>query len=107
VRPAVGRLAGLPGVWEIEMSISIAQKQKIVKDYKIHEKDTGSPEVQIALLTERINQLREHFDLHKKDHSSRRGLLKLVSRRNQLLKYLTREDRTRYQQIIGRLGLRK
>src|SRR5580704_2502803 len=100
-------LAGLPGLWEILMSISIAQKQKIVKDYKIHEKDTGSPEVQIALLTERINQLREHFDLHKKDHSSRRGLLKLVSRRNQLLKYLTREDRTRYQQIIGRLGLRK
>jgi small subunit ribosomal protein S15 len=89
------------------MSISIAQKQKIVTDYKIHEKDTGSPEVQIALLTERINQLRSHFDAHKKDHSSRRGLLKLVSRRNQLLKYLTREDRTRYQQIIGRLGLRK
>jgi small subunit ribosomal protein S15 len=89
------------------MSITIAQKQKIVKDYKIHEKDTGSPEVQIALITERINHLRQHFDTHKKDHSSRRGLLKLVSRRNQLLKYLTREDRTRYQQIIGRLGLRK
>jgi small subunit ribosomal protein S15 len=89
------------------MSISIAEKQKIVKDYKIHEKDTGSPEVQIALITERINQLRGHFDMHKKDHSSRRGLLKLVSRRNQLLKYLTREDRTRYQQIISRLGLRK
>ena len=103
-----GRTFGwLPGVWEIVMSISIAQKQKIVTDYKIHEKDTGSPEVQIALLTERINQLRQHFDMHKKDHSSRRGLLKLVSRRNQLLKYLTREDRTRYQQIIGRLGLRK
>jgi small subunit ribosomal protein S15 len=89
------------------MSITLAQKQKIVKEYKIHEKDTGSPEVQIALLTERINQLRQHFDMHKKDHSSRRGLLKLVSRRNQLLKYLTREDRARYQQIIGRLGLRK
>jgi len=89
------------------MSVTGTQKQKIVTDYKIHEKDTGSPEVQIALLTERINQLREHFDIHKKDHSSRRGLLKLVSRRNQLLKYLTREDRTRYQQIIGRLGLRK
>jgi small subunit ribosomal protein S15 len=89
------------------MPISIPQKKKIVTDYKIHEKDTGSPEVQIALITERINQLRQHFDLHKKDHSSRRGLLKLVSRRNQLLKYLTREDRTRYQQIIGRLGLRK
>jgi small subunit ribosomal protein S15 len=89
------------------MSISAAQKQKIVKDYKIHEKDSGSPEVQIALLTERINTLRQHFDIHKKDHSSRRGLLKLVSRRNQLLKYLTRQDRTRYQQIIGRLNLRK
>jgi len=89
------------------MSMSVEQKQKIVADYKIHEKDTGSPEVQIALITERINQLRGHFDAHKKDHSSRRGLLKLVSRRNQLLKYLTRENRTRYQQIIGRLGLRK
>jgi small subunit ribosomal protein S15 len=89
------------------MSITAEQKQKIVTDYKIHAKDTGSPEVQIALLTERINHLREHFDAHKKDHSSRRGLLKLVSRRNQLLKYLTREDRNRYQQIIGRLGLRK
>jgi len=89
------------------MSISAEQKQKIVSDFKIHEKDTGSPEVQIALITRRIEQLREHFDAHKKDHSSRRGLLKLVSRRNQLLKYLTREDRLRYQQIIGRLGLRK
>jgi small subunit ribosomal protein S15 len=89
------------------MSMPAEQKQKIVTDFKIHEKDTGSPEVQIALITERINQLRSHFDAHKKDHSSRRGLLKLVSRRNQLLKYLTREDRQRYQQIISRLGLRK
>jgi small subunit ribosomal protein S15 len=89
------------------MSMQAEQKQKIVSDFKIHAKDTGSPEVQIALITERINQLRQHFDAHKKDHSSRRGLLKLVSRRNQLLKYLTREDRQRYQQIIGKLGLRK
>ena len=89
------------------MSISATAKAQIVQDYKVHEKDTGSPEVQIALLTSRINDLRAHFDAHKKDHSSRRGLLKLVSRRNQLLKYLTREDRTRYQQIIARLGLRK
>jgi small subunit ribosomal protein S15 len=89
------------------MSLTVAEKTQIVTDYKTHEKDTGSPEVQIALLTKRINDLREHFDTHKKDHSSRRGLLKLVSRRNQLLKYLTRQDRTRYQQIIGRLGLRK
>ncbi|HSU65788.1 MAG TPA: 30S ribosomal protein S15 [Tepidisphaeraceae bacterium] len=89
------------------MSLTAQEKTQIVGDYKIHEKDTGSPEVQIALLTKRINELRAHFDAHKKDHSSRRGLLKLVSRRNQLLKYLTREDRTRYQQIIARLGLRK
>ena len=89
------------------MSIKADQKNQIVKEYQTHNKDTGSPEVQIALLTRRINDLREHFDKHKKDHSSRRGLLKLVSRRNQLLKYLTRQDRTRYQQIIGRLGLRK
>jgi len=89
------------------MSITADKKKQIVQEYKVHEKDTGSPEVQIALLTTRINQLRQHFDAHKKDHSSRRGLLKLVSRRNQLLKYLTREDRNRYQQVIGRLGLRK
>jgi small subunit ribosomal protein S15 len=89
------------------MSMTAEQKNGIVGTYKTHEKDTGSPEVQIALLTERINQLRDHFDVHKKDHSSRRGLLKLVSRRNQLLKYLTRTDRARYQQIIARLGLRK
>jgi len=89
------------------MAISGEAKAQIVSTFKVHEKDTGSPEVQIALLTHRINELRSHFDAHKKDHSSRRGLLKLVSRRNQLLKYLTREDRTRYQQIIGRLGLRK
>ena len=89
------------------MSITAEDKTRIVTDFKIHEKDTGSPEVQIAILTKRINELRAHFDVHKKDHSSRRGLLKLVSRRNQLLKYLTREDRSRYQQIIGRLGLRK
>ena len=63
---------------------------------KIHDKDTGSPEVQIALLTQRITELTDHFKTHKKDHSSRRGLLKMVSKRNQLLKYLTREDRTRY-----------
>jgi len=89
------------------MSLSTQEKQQIVGDYKTHDKDTGSPEVQIAILTKRINDLRGHFDTHKKDHASRRGLLKLVSRRNQLLKYLTRQDRTRYQQIIGRLGLRK
>jgi small subunit ribosomal protein S15 len=89
------------------MAIDATQKTQIVSDFKTHEKDTGSPEVQIALLTKRINDLRGHFDTHKKDHSSRRGLLKLVSRRNQLLKYLTKVDRARYQAIIARLGLRK
>jgi small subunit ribosomal protein S15 len=89
------------------MSITAEEKTKIVSDFKIHEKDTGSPEVQIAILTKRINELTDHLRTHKKDHSSRRGLLKMVSKRNSLLKYLTREDRTRYQQIIGKLGLRK
>ena len=89
------------------MSITAEEKTKILSEFKIHDKDTGSPEVQIAILTKRIDELKEHFKAHKKDHSSRRGLLKMVSKRNQLLKYLTREDRTRYQQIIGRLGLRK
>jgi small subunit ribosomal protein S15 len=89
------------------MALVAEAKRQIVARNQTHKSDTGSPEVQIALLTHRINDLRAHFDAHKKDHSSRRGLLKLVSRRNQLLKYLTREDRTRYQQIIARLGLRK
>jgi small subunit ribosomal protein S15 len=89
------------------MSVTAEQKNQIVSDFRINEKDTGSPEVQIALLTKRINELRAHFDTHKKDHSSRRGLLKMVSRRNQLLKYLTRESRPRYQAIINKLGLRK
>jgi small subunit ribosomal protein S15 len=89
------------------MSITAAEKTQIVSDFKTHEKDTGSPEVQIAILTKRINELTEHLKSHKKDHSSRRGLLKMVGKRNSLLKYLTREDRTRYQNIIGRLGLRK
>ena len=89
------------------MSITVEAKGEILKEYKIHDTDTGSPEVQIALLTKRITELTEHLKTHKKDHSSRRGLLKMVGKRNSLLKYLTREDRTRYQQIIQKLGLRK
>jgi small subunit ribosomal protein S15 len=89
------------------MSTEAAVKTKIVSAYATHAKDTGSPEVQIALLTQRITELTEHLKTHKKDHSSRRGLLKMVGKRNNLLKYLTRQDRTRYQQIIGKLGLRK
>jgi len=89
------------------MPLTAEDKTQIVSEYKIHEKDSGSPEVQIALLTRRITELTEHLKTHRKDHSSRRGLLKMVGKRNSLLKYLTREDRARYQQIIGRLGLRK
>jgi small subunit ribosomal protein S15 len=89
------------------MSMTREAKSGIVSSYRIHEKDTGSPEVQIALLTNRITELTEHLKTHKKDHASRRGLLKMVGKRNSLLKYLTREDRARYLHVIGRLGLRK
>ncbi|GIW76191.1 MAG: 30S ribosomal protein S15 [Phycisphaerae bacterium] len=89
------------------MSITAEKKSEIVSSFRVHDKDTGSPEVQIALLTARINQLTEHLKTHKKDFSSRRGLLKMVGNRNALLKYLMREDRQRYQATITRLGLRK
>ena len=83
------------------------EKTALVGKYARHEKDTGSPEVQVALLTERINDLTEHLKGHKKDQASRRGLLKMVGRRTRLLKHLTVVDRERYQKLIGRLGLRK
>jgi small subunit ribosomal protein S15 len=83
------------------------EKQKIVEQFRLHEKDTGSPEVQIALLTERINYLTEHFKTHKKDHHSRQGLLKLVSLRRSLLYYLKRNDAERYRTLIEQLGIRK
>jgi small subunit ribosomal protein S15 len=89
------------------MALTIQRKQETVRDFRQHEKDTGSPEVQIALLTQRITELTEHLKIHKKDHSSRRGLLKMVGRRSSLLKYLTNLDRERYQAVISRLGLRK
>ena len=82
-------------------------KQEIIVSFRTHESDTGSPEVQVAVLTERINYLAEHLRTHKKDHASRRGLLKMVGKRSALLKYLTKKDRGRYRQLIGRLGLRK
>ncbi len=86
----------------------IAEKKKnIIEDFKIHPTDTGSPEVQIALLTERINYLTEHFKTHVKDHHSRRGLLKLVSQRRHLLDYLKKKEFERYRKIIQRLGIRK
>ncbi|MCX5655824.1 MAG: 30S ribosomal protein S15 [Planctomycetota bacterium] len=83
------------------------KKTAIIETFRVHEKDTGSPEVQVALLTERINHLTEHLKGHRKDHSSRRGLLKMVGRRASLLKYLASEDRERYQAVIDRLGIRK
>jgi len=89
------------------MSLAREQKETIIKDYKLHEGDTGSPEVQIALISERLNHLTTHFQLHKKDHHSRRGLLKLVGQRRRLLGYLKTTDKERYDKLIKKLGLRK
>ncbi len=83
------------------------RKQEIINEYKRHEGDTGSPEVQVALLTERITYLTEHFKTHKKDHHSRRGLLKMVGQRRRLLDYLIKQDIGRYKIIIKALGLRR
>ena len=83
------------------------KRQGIISQYKLHEKDTGSPEVQIALLSARIEYLTEHFKVHKKDHHSRRGLLKLVGQRRRLLDYVKKKDVERYRAVIQRLGLRK
>ena len=82
-------------------------KESVITDFRAHEKDTGSPEVQIALLSARISYLTEHFRTHTKDHHSRRGLLKLVGRRRRLLDYLRQNDYTRYQRVITRLGIRR
>ena len=82
-------------------------KQKIIAEYATHEGDTGSPEVQVAVLTYRINHLNEHLKTHKKDHHSRRGLLKMVGQRRNLLNYLKEKDIERYRSLIARLGLRK
>ena len=89
------------------MSITKDRKTEIIGQYRREDADTGSPEVQVALLTARINELIEHFKVHKKDHASRRGLLKMVSKRSSLLTYLRTKDRPRYLALIQRLGLRK
>jgi len=89
------------------MALVAERKSELMGQFRQHEKDTGSPEVQIALLTARINELTEHLKTHKKDQASRRGLLKLVGQRSSLLKYLTQMDRERYQKVIAKLGLRK
>lgn len=87
--------------------IDMEKKAEIIKEYMTHEGDTGSPEVQIALLTYRINDLNEHLKIHKKDHHSRRGLLKMVGQRRNMLNYLKNKDVERYRTLIARLGLRK
>ena len=89
------------------MSITAERKQALIKEHAQGSNDTGSPEVQVAILTERINNLTQHFKSHAKDNHSRRGLLMLVNKRRSLLDYLRREDETRYTDLIGKLGLRK
>lgn len=89
------------------MAITAEKKTSVIQDYRRTETDSGSPEVQVAILTERINQLTEHLKLHKKDHASRRGLLMMVSKRNRLLQYLQETNRAAYSALIARLGLRK
>jgi small subunit ribosomal protein S15 len=89
------------------MAISQERKNQLIDEYKTHENDTGSPEVQIAVLTEQINTLNEHLRTHKKDHHSRRGLLKMVGKRRNLLTYLRNKDVTRYRELIQKLGLRR
>ena len=84
-----------------------AEKQEIIKAYATHEGDTGSPEVQVAVLTTRINELTEHLKTHKKDHHSRRGLLKMVGQRRSMLAYLQKKDINRYRALIAKLGIRK
>lgn len=89
------------------MALSPERKEELIKSFQIHENDTGSPEVQIAILTERINYLNEHLKANKKDHHSRRGLLKMVGQRRSLLDYLKEKDFDRYRNILTRLGLRR
>jgi small subunit ribosomal protein S15 len=85
----------------------MAEKQQIIKDYQAHETDTGSPEVQVAILTDRISHLTEHLKVHKGDHHTRRGLMKLIGQRRRLLDYVQRGDVERYRSLIGRLGIRR
>lgn len=91
----------------LQMAITKERKNELINEYKTHDTDTGSPEVQIAVLTEEITTLNEHLRVHKKDHHSRRGLLKMVGKRRNLLNYLRSNDVTRYRELIKRLGLRR
>lgn len=89
------------------MTVQLEQKSEVIASFRVHPVDTGSPEVQVALLTKRIDHLTEHFKVHIKDHHSRQGLLKMVGKRRRLLNYLKHKDFERYQSIIARLGIRK
>ncbi len=89
------------------MPLTSESKTSLIEHYRVHGKDTGSPEVQVALLSERINYLNQHFSVHRKDHASRRGLLMMVGKRRRLLEYLKRLDAERYKRVIERLGIRK
>jgi small subunit ribosomal protein S15 len=88
------------------MALLQERKHEIISDYQVHETDTGSADVQVAMLTERINKLSEHLKTNKKDHASRRGLLKMIGHRKQLLAYILKQDQARYKALIGRLGIR-
>lgn len=88
------------------MTLDQSEKEKIIEKYRLHDNDRGSAPVQVAILTARINQLREHFDDHRQDHHSRQGLLRMVGRRRKLLDYLKRQDRQQYRELIEDLGLR-
>jgi small subunit ribosomal protein S15 len=92
---------------EVQSMLVTDKKQEIINKFKLHDSDTGSPEVQIAILTERITYLTEHFKVHKKDHHSRRGLLKIVGQRRRLLDYVKKKDDARYKSIIEKLGIRR
>ena len=88
------------------MALLQEQKQSIISDYQVHETDTGSVDVQVAMLTEKINRLSKHLQINKKDHSSRRGLLRMIGRRKRLLAYLVKQDANRYRELITKLGIR-
>ncbi len=88
------------------MALTQQRKQELISDYQVHDTDTGSSDIQIAMLTERINRLSQHLRANQKDHSSRRGLLKLIGQRKRLLAYIQQENREKYQALIGRLGIR-
>jgi small subunit ribosomal protein S15 len=100
IRPGAGREVGV-------LSLTREKKSEIIESYRVHQTDTGSPEVQIAILSRRIEYLTEHFKTHQKDHHSRRGLMQLVGKRRRLLDYLKTNDVERYKEVIQRLGIRK